>query len=66
MVIFTREYRKLWKNKSEEMINSLCGMSKRLNNDIRFKGDLYFKILLAVGAVLAILIWWLYGSFCVI
>lgn len=45
------------KTKNSEMINVLKNASMRFDNDIRTKGDLYFKILLAVGAVIGILIW---------
>lgn len=35
-------------------------------NNLKNKGDLYFKLLLAVGAVIGILLWWFYGSFNII
>ena len=32
--------------------------------ELKTKGDLGFKIALAIGAVLSILVWWKYGCFC--
>ena len=34
--------------------------------DLKNKGELYFKLLLAIGAVIAIILWWKYGCFNII
>ena len=43
--------------KLEEFDEFLNLKIKNIEDDIKNKGDLYFKILLAIGAVVAILIW---------
>ncbi len=45
------------KAKSNEILKVLSGAKQRLQNEIKSKGDLYFKLLLAIGAVIAIIIW---------
>ncbi len=54
------------KIKNKEMKNSLKSLLEKLTLDKKMKGDLFFKIMLAIGCVISILIWWLYGSFCFI
>lgn len=54
------------KTKNAEMIRLLEKMQKRTTEEIKTKGDMNLKIILAVGAVIAILIWWIYGCFCFI
>lgn len=34
--------------------------------NINKKGDLYLKILLSIGAIISILIWWFYGCFNIV
>lgn len=36
---------------------------EKTNEDIKQKGDLYFKIWLAIGVVVDIILWWLYEYF---
>lgn len=51
------------KEKSNTMINLL---SKEVNiayENYNKKGSLYFKIIIAIAAVVSVLIWWFYGSF---
>ena len=45
--------------KSERFIKFINDKIKESYENIKIKGDLFLKIMLAVGAVVAILIWWL-------
>ena len=48
-------------------INELLDILNRelicTKDDLKQKGDLYFKLILAIGAVISILIWWCNGCF---
>jgi len=45
------------KEKSNEILRVLSTTKQKLNDEIKSKGDLYFKLLLSIGAVIAIVIW---------
>jgi len=45
------------KNKNKQLLEFLNKLKVAVDSDIKTKGELKFKILLAVGAVIAILLW---------
>ena len=45
------------KNKNSELKRTLLNQLKKCENEIKTKGDLVLKILLAIGAVIAIILW---------
>jgi len=47
------------KNKNKQLLEFLNKLKVAVDSDIKTKGELKFKILLAVGAVIAILLWWI-------
>ncbi len=51
------------KEKSKAMINFLSKEVDTAYENYNKKGGLYFKIIIAIAAVVSILIWWFYGSF---
>ena len=52
--------------KTENILSILNEYIIKTTEEIKSKGDLYFKILLACGIVLVILLWWIYGCFYII
>lgn len=51
------------KQKIEKFGLFLEGKIKAKKEEIKVKADLNFKLLLAIGAVICIIIWWVYGCF---
>ena len=47
--------------KTENILSVLNEYIIKSNEDVKNKGDLYFKILLVCGIVLVILLWWIMG-----
>jgi len=49
--------------KAEVILKSIDESLKRINKEIKTKGDLYFKLMLALGVVMVVLLWWVYECF---
>lgn len=49
--------------KAELVINILNEKINKSNEEIKLKGDLSFKIILSLGIVLVIILWWMYEYF---
>ena len=49
--------------KAELVINILNEKINKSNEEIKLKGDLSFKIILSLGIVLVVILWWMYEYF---
>ena len=49
--------------KAEVILKSINDSLAKINKEIKTKGDLYFKLMLALGVVMVVLLWWIYECF---
>lgn len=52
--------------KNKQFLKLLNSWINKTNEEIKQKGDLQFKLWLAVGVVISIVLWWLYEYICFI
>ena len=53
-------------DRCDMMINYLYKKKDDAAYELKNKGELWFKIILMIGAVISIIVWWHYGCFCFI
>lgn len=49
--------------KAEVILKSINDSLAKINKEIKTKGDLYFKLMLALGVVMVVFLWWIYECF---
>ncbi len=54
------------KEKNNNILSYLSRLDKKTKEEVKTKGELGAKIIVAIGAILAILVWWKYGCINII